>query len=436
MSRTSSLIGFWNNKARNTDNQQRSAEAKIISPPKTRQENIKIRQWEKPGIGFAQNRQQSFTSLVSLPKPEEVAGQAVKKITYCENILSKSDNKFEKENVPEKRAGLDVKTGRTDSKCTNPLIKSSPTLAKPSSPFSSASTPSSSRPLSRLAKNKQMSPFAKFKQMETDEATSNRGFRPSNSVSSPYTTTSLSRNSSLPPSPRPTVTQAQLAVPGTGAVRSSSGAKEIILGWVQQTLRDYPLPLTNFSSHWANGLAFCALIHVFYPDSFDWSSLKAENRKYNFTLGFDISEELAGICPLLEVEDMLHYDKPDWKCVFTYVQSFYRRFRNFETPSKKHENPIPFKTQKMEDFASSPSLVTVTAQEAQISSPNTPHSNISTTHTSSSLSPTSKRETPTRSKSLVSAPASPADKGVTERKYLFNQSVPLDMTHVDFNTRQ
>merc|ERR1712106_551579 len=145
---------------------------------------------------------------------------------------------------------------------------------------------------------------------------------------------------------------------------------------------------TNFSSNWANGLAFCALIHVFYPDSFDWNSPKAENRKYNFTLGFDLSEELAGIHPLLEVEDMLHYDKPDWKCVFIYVQSFYRRFRNFQTPSKKHENPIPFKTQKVEDFASSPSLVKVTTQEAQIS-------NLSTTDTSSSLSPTSKCETPT-----------------------------------------
>jgi len=333
MSRTSSLIGFWNNK---------SAEAEIRSPPKARQENIKIRKWEKPGNGFAQNRQQSFTSLgkdsplVTPARPEEGAGQAVKKITYCDNILSKGDKKCEKENVPEKGAGLDVKKGRTDSKCTNPLIKSSPTLAKPSSSFSSASTPSSSRPSSRPAKTNPISPFAKFKQMETDEATSNQGFRSSNSFSAPSTTTNLSRNSSLPPSPRPTVTQAQLAVPGTGAVRSSSGAKEIILGWVQQTLRDYPLPLTNFSSHWANGLAFCALIHVFYPDSFDWNSLKAENRKYNFTLGFDLSEELAGIYPLLEVEDMLHYDKPDWKCVFTYVQSFYRRFRNFQTPSKKH----------------------------------------------------------------------------------------------------
>jgi len=29
---------------------------------------------------------------------------------------------------------------------------------------------------------------------------------------------------------------------------------------------------------------------------------------------------------LLDVEDMVRMKNPDWKCVFTYVQSFYRRF--------------------------------------------------------------------------------------------------------------
>ena len=34
----------------------------------------------------------------------------------------------------------------------------------------------------------------------------------------------------------------------------------------------------------------------------------------------------AGISPLLESEDMLLMgNRPDWKCVFTYVQSFYRK---------------------------------------------------------------------------------------------------------------
>jgi hypothetical protein len=48
--------------------------------------------------------------------------------------------------------------------------------------------------------------------------------------------------------------------------------------------------MTNFSSCWSNGLAFCALIHAFYPDSFDWNCLKAENREYNFTMSFGAAE--------------------------------------------------------------------------------------------------------------------------------------------------
>lgn len=102
--------------------------------------------------------------------------------------------------------------------------------------------------------------------------------------------------------------------------------------WVQNRLKDYPIPMTNFSTCWNDGLAFCALIHVFYPDNFDWYALDAQNRRHNFTLGFEKAEELAGIYPLLEVDDMVKFKKPDWKCVFTYVQSFYRRFRDGRSP--------------------------------------------------------------------------------------------------------
>ena len=40
-----------------------------------------------------------------------------------------------------------------------------------------------------------------------------------------------------------------------------------------------------------------------------------------------VGRKYGDICPLLDVEDMVRMKKPDWKCVFTYVQSFYRRFR-------------------------------------------------------------------------------------------------------------
>lgn len=38
--------------------------------------------------------------------------------------------------------------------------------------------------------------------------------------------------------------------------------------------------------------------------------------------------EKAGIYPLLDVDDMVAMRKPDWKCVFTYVQAIYRRFKD------------------------------------------------------------------------------------------------------------
>jgi len=158
------------------------------------------------------------------------------------------------------------------------------------------------------------SPFAKFQQLEQQLSKSN----PEKKNGS-----FLCRNSSLPASPR----LGGLTTPSKGAVRSSSGAKELILTWVQTKLKNYPIPMTNFSSCWNDGLAFCALIHVFYPDNFDWFALNAENRRYNFTLAFEKAEELADISPLLEVEDMVRFQSPDWICVFTYVQSFYRMFR-------------------------------------------------------------------------------------------------------------
>eukprot|EP00096_Caligus_rogercresseyi_P003630 TRINITY_DN1692_c0_g1_i1.p1 TRINITY_DN1692_c0_g1~~TRINITY_DN1692_c0_g1_i1.p1 ORF type:complete len:186 (+),score=52.12 TRINITY_DN1692_c0_g1_i1:216-773(+) len=132
--------------------------------------------------------------------------------------------------------------------------------------------------------------------------------------------------------------------------RSASSAKEVILTWVKESLQDYDsLNVTNFSSSWSDGLAFCALIHNFYPEAFDFASLKSENRRHNFELAFKSAEEYAGIYPLLDVEDMVKMKNPDWKCVFTYVQSFYRRFRNGK------EAPMPKKSLILNTSSSAPS---------------------------------------------------------------------------------
>lgn len=48
--------------------------------------------------------------------------------------------------------------------------------------------------------------------------------------------------------------------------------------------------IQNFSSSWADGMAFCALIHSAVPEIFDFSKLNPKNRKGNFNLAFKVAE--------------------------------------------------------------------------------------------------------------------------------------------------
>ncbi|KAK3084547.1 hypothetical protein FSP39_015151 [Pinctada imbricata] len=120
---------------------------------------------------------------------------------------------------------------------------------------------------------------------------------------------------------------------GRALMRSPSAIKQMLLEWTKAMTKEYQeygVEVTNFSSSWNNGMAFCALIHHFYPDSFDFSKLDPKQRRKNFTLAFDTAENVADIAPLLDVDDMVKMQKPDWKCVFTYVQSFYRKLHTHE----------------------------------------------------------------------------------------------------------
>nr|XP_023648963.1 smoothelin-like protein 1 [Paramormyrops kingsleyae]XP_023648964.1 smoothelin-like protein 1 [Paramormyrops kingsleyae]XP_023648965.1 smoothelin-like protein 1 [Paramormyrops kingsleyae]XP_023648966.1 smoothelin-like protein 1 [Paramormyrops kingsleyae]XP_023648967.1 smoothelin-like protein 1 [Paramormyrops kingsleyae] len=113
--------------------------------------------------------------------------------------------------------------------------------------------------------------------------------------------------------------------------------KQKVLQWCQNKTRNYEsVSIENFSSSWADGLAFCALVHRFFPDAFDFSSLQADEREKNFTLAFSTAESKADCCPLLEVEDMiLMGHKPDPLCVFTYVQSLCQHLSKVEKERKE-----------------------------------------------------------------------------------------------------
>lgn len=120
--------------------------------------------------------------------------------------------------------------------------------------------------------------------------------------------------------------------------RSPSTIKEMLLTWAKRCTEEYDnVNITNFSSSWNDGMAFCALVHHFYPRAFDYSKLKPQCRRGNFKLAFDVADKLGDCAPLLDVEDMVRMKNPDWKCVFTYVQSLYRHFRDKDENAQKKE---------------------------------------------------------------------------------------------------
>ncbi|XP_010572193.1 PREDICTED: smoothelin-like protein 2 isoform X1 [Haliaeetus leucocephalus] len=115
-------------------------------------------------------------------------------------------------------------------------------------------------------------------------------------------------------------------------VASASSIKQILLDWCRSKTIGYKhIDLQNFSSSWNDGMAFCALVHSFFPEAFDYNKLDPANRKQNFELAFTMAEKMAHCDRLIEVDDMMVMGrKPDPMCVFTYVQSLYNHLRHFE----------------------------------------------------------------------------------------------------------
>ncbi|KAK9410300.1 smoothelin-like 1 [Crotalus adamanteus] len=87
---------------------------------------------------------------------------------------------------------------------------------------------------------------------------------------------------------------------------ATNTVKTMLLEWCRAMTRGYEhVDIQNFSTSWKSGMAFCALIHKFFPDAFDYTNLDPANRKENFTLAFSTAEKYADCAQLLEVDDML-----------------------------------------------------------------------------------------------------------------------------------
>ncbi|CAB1420005.1 unnamed protein product [Pleuronectes platessa] len=132
--------------------------------------------------------------------------------------------------------------------------------------------------------------------------------------------------------PKPVESKSKLKRSQSFGVSSASSIKQILLEWCRSKTIGYQnIDIQNFSSSWSDGMAFCALVHSFFPIEFDYTILSPVNRKHNFELAFGTAEVKAGCDRLIEVDDMMIMGrKPDPMCVFTYVQSLYNHLRKFE----------------------------------------------------------------------------------------------------------
>ncbi|XP_032389978.1 EH domain-binding protein 1-like protein 1 isoform X4 [Etheostoma spectabile] len=111
-----------------------------------------------------------------------------------------------------------------------------------------------------------------------------------------------------------------------GLVNSSQS----LLQWCQDITNGYRgVKVTNFSTSWRNGLAFCAILHHFHPDKIDFDKLDSHDIKLNNKKAFDGFESL-GISRLLEPSDMVLLSVPDRLIVMTYLSQIRSHFTNQE----------------------------------------------------------------------------------------------------------
>ncbi|XP_059207153.1 cytospin-B [Centropristis striata] len=115
--------------------------------------------------------------------------------------------------------------------------------------------------------------------------------------------------------------------PLAALAREYGGSKRnALLKWCQKKTEGYPnIDVTNFSSSWSDGLAFCALLHTYLPAHIPYQELISQDKVRNLTLAFQAAESI-GIKPSLDMEELMKTDRPDWQSVMQYVSQIYKYF--------------------------------------------------------------------------------------------------------------
>jgi len=108
--------------------------------------------------------------------------------------------------------------------------------------------------------------------------------------------------------------------------KSPITGKEALFQWCKDTTAGYEgVNITNFTTSWKDGLAFCAIVHHYRPSMINFKSLKKDNPRENLKLAFDAAEKI-GIVPLLDPEDV-DIPIPEMRSTMTYLSTMFKFFK-------------------------------------------------------------------------------------------------------------
>lgn len=138
--------------------------------------------------------------------------------------------------------------------------------------------------------------------------------------------------------------------------KNGGSKRNALLKWCQNKTVGYRnIDITNFSSSWNDGLAFCAILHSYLPDRIPYDTLSPANKRRNFSLAFAAAESVGISTTLVRysqivhciysytiyyvnilmlflhacfqnINDMCQIERPDWTQVMSYVTAIYKYF--------------------------------------------------------------------------------------------------------------
>ncbi|XP_026097283.1 dystrophin isoform X2 [Carassius auratus] len=107
-----------------------------------------------------------------------------------------------------------------------------------------------------------------------------------------------------------------------------TNSEKILLSWVRNCTRNYNnVNVLNFTTSWADGLAFNAILHHFRPHGFSWEEVVHLTPVERLDHAFTFAKDQLNIERLLDAEDVA-VQLPDKKSIIMYVTSLFAVFPN------------------------------------------------------------------------------------------------------------